>query len=85
MDHHSIETILRRNYVSESTVYHTHVSLIHPEGKFQFSRQTLDDFWKVYCDDIQKGKYNYGIAEKPTQYSPVLADIDLKIDIEKNT
>jgi P4 family phage/plasmid primase-like protien len=78
----SIETILRRNYVD--TAYHTHVSLISPEGKYQFNRQTLEEFWRLYCDDVKKGKYNYGIAEKPQQYAPVLVDVDLKIDVEKN-
>ena len=77
----SIETILRRNYVDTS--YHTHVSLISPEGKYQFNRQTLEEFWRLYCDNIKQGKYNYGIAEKPQQYTPVLVDIDLKIDVEK--
>jgi hypothetical protein len=33
--------------------YHTHVSLIRPKGKFQFNRQTLEDFWEA--PDIRLG------------------------------
>ena len=76
----SIETILWQNYTDG--VYHTHVGLIQPHGKYQFNRQTLEDFWKNYCDLITSGKYNLGIAEKPQQYVPVLVDVDLKIDVE---
>ena len=81
----TIEHILKVNYVGETTAYHTHVSLISPEGKFQFNRQTQDSFWNLYCDAVKDGKFVYGIAEKPQTFSPVLVDVDLKIDVDKNT
>jgi P4 family phage/plasmid primase-like protien len=81
----TIEHILKVNYVGETTAYHTHVSLISPEGKFQFNRQTQDTFWNLYCNAIKDRKFIYGIAEKPQTFSPVLVDVDLKIDVEKNT
>jgi phage/plasmid-associated DNA primase len=77
----SIETILRQNYTDG--IYHTHVSLIQPHGKYQFNRQTLEEFWKNYCDLIESKTFNLGVAEKPQQHVPVLVDIDLKMDVEK--
>jgi phage/plasmid-associated DNA primase len=76
----SIETILKQTY--STGVYHTHVSLIEPRGKFLFSRQVLEEFWNHYCHDIEKKNFVYGLAEKPQQYVPVLADVDLKIEAE---
>ena len=78
----SIESILGRTYTDG--IYHTHVSLIQPEGKYQFNRQTLEDFWKYYCDLIEKNKYRFGLAEKPQQYVPILVDVDLKVDVEES-
>lgn len=74
----SIEQILREHYVDG--VFHTHVSMIQPRGKFQFNRQKLEDFWKVYCTKILNDEDTIvGVAEKPQHYLPVLVDIDLKI------
>ena len=78
----SIESILSHNYTDG--IYHTHVSLIQPHGKYQFNRQTEDEFWRYYCDNIELQIYNLGIAEKPQQYTPVLVDVDLKISEERN-
>ena len=79
----SVEQILRDNYVEG--VFHTHVSMVQPRGKFQFNRQKLEDFWVIYCNRINDDKTSIlGVAEKPQHYLPVLADIDLKVkDIEK--
>ena len=74
----SIEQILRDNYVDG--VFHTHVSMLQPRGKFQFNREKLETFWDVYCDKISEDENALvGIAEKPQHYLPVLADIDLKV------
>jgi phage/plasmid-associated DNA primase len=72
----SIKKILKVNRVDTDGVFHTHVSLIKPRGKFQFNRQALEEFWDVYCEN-KEGVY--GIAEKPQQYLPILADIDLRV------
>ena len=79
----SIESILRQTYTDG--IYHTHVSMMQPMGKYQFNRQVEEEFWKNYCDVIELGKFNMGIAEKPQQYLPVLVDVDLKISEEKNS
>ena len=74
----SVEQILRENYVDG--VFHTHVSMLQPRGKFQFNREKLEDFWDVYCNKILEDENAIvGVAEKPQHYLPVLADIDLKV------
>lgn len=78
----TIKKILKLNRVEG--IFHTHVSLIQPKGKFQFNRQTLEEFWNAYCNYIEKGSAEnidciVGIAEKPQQYLPILVDVDLCI------
>lgn len=78
----TIKKILKLNRVEG--IFHTHVSLIQPKGKFQFNRQTLEEFWEAYCNYIEKGVEDnidcvVGIAEKPQQYLPILVDVDLCI------
>ena len=73
-----VEQILRENYVDG--VFHTHVSMLQPRGKFQFNREKLEDFWSAYCAKIIDDEDAIvGVAEKPQHYLPVLADIDLKV------
>ena len=67
-------------------VFFSHVSMINPKGTFQLNRQSIETFWKEYCDIIKCNKNpNVGIAEKPQHYLPILVDVDIKIketDIE---
>lgn len=77
-----IKKLLKAN--STDGVYHTHVSLITPKGKFQFNRETTEEFFTAYCDYIQKDENDenekiIGIAEKAQQYLPVIVDVDLRI------
>jgi P4 family phage/plasmid primase-like protien len=61
-------------------VFHTHVSMISPYGKFLFDPNSSRDFWQRYCEVVETTDNPLlGIAEKPTYYIPVLADIDLKV------
>lgn len=80
-DYKKIQDLLTRHYVDNSNVFTTHVSMIQPKGKFQFNRKDLEEFWEVYCKSVKKDDTELicGIAEKPQQYLPVLADIDLKV------
>lgn len=74
----TIKKILKNNHVDG--IFHTHVSLIKPKGKFQFNRQTLEEFWEAYCSFIHSNEDPIiGIAEKPQQYLPVIVDVDLRI------
>jgi P4 family phage/plasmid primase-like protien len=78
----SIEKLLRDHYVDG--VFHTHVSMVQPRGKFQFNRKSLENFWEVYCEKIiSEDNPIIGVAEKPQHYLPVLADVDLKIKDNK--
>lgn len=63
-------------------LFHTHVSLIEPKGKFQLSRNKIEEFWDKYYLDIKNGK-KLGIAEKPQNFAPVLADVDILIEIKE--
>ena len=73
-----LKKILKSNY--NEGVFHTHVSMIAPKGKFQFNRQTLEEFWNLYCNMItDTPTVAIGIAEKSQTYLPVLVDVDLKI------
>lgn len=74
----SIHKILQSNYADG--VFHTHISMIKPKGKFQLSRIDQEKFWSYYCDYIHHGDNPIiGVAEAPQYYLPVLADIDLCI------
>lgn len=74
----TVEQILRDHYVDG--VFHTHVSMVQPRGKFQFNRQKLEDFWGAYCKKIVEDEDAIvGVAEKPQHYLSVLSDIDLKV------
>jgi len=78
----TIEKLLRDNYTEG--VFHTHVSLIHPKGRYLFDRTELEIFWDEYSKNINSGNI-VGIAEKPQTVLPVLVDIDLKIVCEETT
>jgi len=77
----SLQQILRKYYVDG--VFHTHVSLIQPKGRYQFNRQGLEEFWDRYSDIITTDSNSIlGIAEKPQHYSPILVDVDIKVKDE---
>ncbi len=60
--------------------FHTHVSLISPKGKFQFSREVLELFWSEYCKLVDTTENPMvGIAEKPQPFMPLLSDVDIKV------
>ena len=76
----AISKFLKQYYVEG--VVHTHVSLINPKGKFQLNRESIENFWNIYCPlikDDDENKVIVGIGQKPQTYLPVLGDIDIKI------
>ena len=74
----SIVKILKSNYADG--LYHTHVSMVQPKGKFYLSREKLEEFWEIYCDAIHNNDETIvGVAEKPQECLPVLVDIDIKL------
>ena len=66
--------------------FHTHVSMGEIKGKYQFNRQDLEEFWKVYSKAIHNNPNTItGIAEKSQHYLPVLGDIDIKVREDDET
>ncbi len=80
--HSSVNTILTNN--KTDGIFYSHVSMMDPYGTFTLNRHILENFWECYCTDIDNGEYKYGIAEVSNQHMPVLVDVDLKIEEEKN-
>ena len=73
-----IQEILRTT--KTTGLYHSHVSMGKVRGKYVFNRDDLERFWNCHMNTMQDSKEVYiGVAEKPQQYLPVLADIDIKI------
>mgnify|MGYP000347641028 CR=1 FL=1 len=74
----SIKEILKKHYADG--VYHSHVSMIEPKGRYQFGRQDFEEFVTQYCEVIMTQEDPIlGVAEKPQHYLPVLGDIDIKV------
>ena len=67
---------------------YTHVSMVHPMGRFRIKPDERDAFWKVYCDRLYNNpNFIAGLAEHPeknvrTQYLPIFVDVDLKIPFD---
>ena len=78
----TIYDILNQN--RSETAFFSHVSMIKPKGKFGFYRDNFSSFMKIYCDVLEDNSIPLGIAEKPESYLPILVDIDLKSDEDKN-
>jgi P4 family phage/plasmid primase-like protien len=76
-----IQEILKANFVdSEDNVWHTHVGMVQPRGKFQLGRDVIESFWESYCNAMSGDEIPItGVAEKPHNFSPVLVDIDIKL------
>ena len=75
----TIENLLRINYVEG--IFHTHVSMIEPRGKYNLSRDSVEELWKLWSFVTNSGK-KLGLAEKPQYYLPVLGDIDIKVKMD---
>ena len=73
----SLADILKNNKTYNPN-YYSHVSLIHPKGKFQFDRKSLEKFWDTFSSSTEIK----GIAEKPEHVLPILVDVDLKIQVD---
>ena len=69
---------LKKHYVDG--VFHSHVSMINPRGKFQFNRESTEQFWELYCNIVSNNNCEIlGIAEKVQNQMQVVADIDIKL------
>ena len=68
------------NHKVDSATYYSHVGLFNPTGRFQFTREQFEELFNLYSESVGKK----GIAEKPEQFIPLLADIDLKLEFLPN-
>lgn len=60
-------------------VHYTHVSCVRPQGRYGFNRESLEGFWNLYCDLLEKNpEMVSGIAEMPQEYSMLVVDGDIK-------
>ena len=75
-----MESFLEQHRVRGKDTFNTHVTMGDNTGKYNFSRNSLDEFWTLY-DTGEIGKH-ICIAEKPQHTLPVLGDIDIKVKIE---
>jgi len=64
-----------------SNVFHSHVLLVKPWGKYSFDRQGMEDFYTKYCEIMSDEKRDLilGVAERPNNELPILVDVDIKI------
>jgi phage/plasmid-associated DNA primase len=63
---------------------YTHVSLIEPKGRYNFSRYEFASLWELYCGKISTewDSFISGLAEKPQKFVPVMADVDIKVKMD---
>lgn len=62
-------------------VSYTHVCINgNLKGKYSIPLSKLEQFWKLYCDEVESGENYLYIAEKPKRYLPVLVDVDIKVE-----
>ena len=55
----------------------THVSMVHPKGKYNIPETDTRRFYDTYCSSYEN--HMYGIAEVAShKYIPILVDVDLK-------
>ena len=58
---------------------HTHISMIHPYGKFNIAEPSIESFWEYYGNSYMHEIL--GIAERTGHLMPVLVDVDIKYEI----
>lgn len=82
MSKSNVEKLLEENRL-EGGSHITHISMVHPKGKFQLDTDSTNELWEEYSQLIQDDNVIIGIAEKPGNYLPILADIDIKVKEEE--
>jgi P4 family phage/plasmid primase-like protien len=61
-------------------LFYTHVSQVQPVGRYNITREDTEEFWRIYCDSVYQNTNSIsGLAERQSDYSPVLNDTDIKI------
>ncbi len=75
-----IRKILNANRAQKS--FYTHTSMVTPKGIFAFPHDQLDRFWTVFSTCVFKDSDSpLGLQEVSQQYMPLIADIDIKVEL----
>ena len=72
----SLNRLLKKNYAEN--VFHSHVSMIEPKGKFVFGLESLDELYEHVHNE------KHGIAEKPGPNTVLYFDFDIKYNVENS-
>lgn len=52
-------------------------------GKFRVERKNIEEFWDLYCKkQTETSNFVSGLSEKPSEYQPLIVDIDLSRKIK---
>jgi P4 family phage/plasmid primase-like protien len=67
------------------SLFSSHVSLTNPKGNFLINRESSDKLFNIFQKVLKDEGEDLilGLAEKPTNYLPVLSDIDIAKDDEE--
>ena len=76
------------NRFKDSKDYYTHTSQLSScSGRYKVESKDEEAFWKLYSDLLYKKGDSFiaGISERPLQYMPILADVDLSFSSNEFT
>ena len=76
------------NKYKDAKDYYTHTSqLANAGGRYKIEAKDEEDFWKLYCNLLyKKGEaFIAGMSERPLQYMPILADVDISFSNNEKT
>jgi hypothetical protein len=86
MDAKLIQYLSQFKVTGENAGSYTHTSQMLPDtGKYMLKYSDMSDFWKFYSDRLWVDNENFksGLSEKPNEYMPILADIDLAFEYKE--
>ena len=67
--------------VITSEYYTNGCQMVPNTGKFKIERNNLEEFWELYQDLLfnLKDEFMAGMNERPSEFMPVLGDIDIAL------
>ena len=72
--------------ITTSDYYTNGCQMVPNTGKFKIERNNLEEFWELYQDLLftLKDEFMAGINERPSEFMPVLGDIDIAIPYDED-
>lgn len=71
----NLQKFIEKNSVKDKNFTHTTIST--PKRKFNVSENQLEEFYKLYIQEIESGKF-VSITEKTPELCPVIVDLDFR-------